>query len=1675
MKKMMITTKEHNLRNTIFFTIKAIALILVICFAVEIPVQIIGKVSAANKVFYISEVKAFQAEKEDDARRQCESEGFVCADKNLNAGTEKDAVYMGYKLTEDKRDALYDIKLLHMDTGYQIKDFKDANRDLEKSNAGAAETMNASANEFILNYNDGSPKAKEAYEGLNLFCVPEANNAKLGDYIINKKANADFFAKLISHASTGAVNAITNFLATGLTPYDKEKDKKTGKEVDITWADNVKDSALWEIIENPNISKDELDEYDKDMGDEARELHKQLQVFATKFENGEANFNEKQYVEEAKKTSLDDAVEINEKPSEEDSAMAYVNAYDFLNKYQATDSMPLGEYLVDLGKQTSSEVDLKRLYPIIDSMSYAQSRMAGMAGLTSVISNLGENKQNEDYKKVIEKAKNKLHEELKEDAFSIWINTNPEFADKKVAYTDDAIRLQAAGQLLEKESVNKWDNAKKTISAVLSWLDVGSNILGVLTWLTGKYGITGIVVAVKSSLSVVTTTAATFASKVMAISAAVSSWAGVFALVVLAVTIWLYVIALIVDYVLKNKPKKYTEMAEFAIDSRFVKDKSRNLIYRAVKDNQGRIADLNAYKAQKGWVCMYVSDDPDSGSPIRADENGNVFNIVYGNSANQSGYDCASFFGQITPGNCNTGAKKDKVNGIYINYYTEESLANRAQGGNSGKTDKPADGSKLYYADMVVMSGKSETVVKAKLTQGKYKIIDRNLCPNARKVKLKEDQYTYIGYKATSNPDAAIRDIRVAPYYNEGETLFGDVKYACAGKLGFPANNKEDNEAYPTDLDGFYYSTNKNAGTPIEVGKINFVDDPNKAQAGWEPVTTFSGAPYNFATTRYSLPQSSGGVGRYRVRPYNYTGYMTEDDNKWENTKSYMYYEPEEKFTEGTKYLSGVFYVFGANSETGVGYLEATEADVSQMYDTLSKFPYVEQPNGSKDVNLAESYFYKGHIVDSNQKYMRLYYTWTYNPYRALTNVQAFRGEPYISKLPYMLGKAIAYQPKASGKASDVANYAAASVLVQRSIDNKEYVVRAHAPENTYMAPNGLLGDNDIDTVYEGFTREDQGGLKTSDGIMPWLPTNLYVTGHVKDAPRLTLDSVVVSQNKHDASNNDGVITCDVSDETTLAGNKPSGSFNSVQELKDPYNTTAFNIALPSWTDDGGSPKDSDEKNGSHYHKGTKVYMYIKHDTVKKRYISRIFVGASSREASENQDKDYLKNFDKQVDLLAMVSATAASSDEVIPYDAAGDPAKSWTATLKAGDKPETPKNGDPSAYISVARTDKIENAIRSIVLYKSSEKAVPNEMQFDNAIYYCASTSTPIKMNDNNNYFIYYSYNQGTVPGHPFTELSVGEDVFVSGSATALVVDRADITEEDPVYHKKSVKEAAEFKGDSNLKVFIKGKYEASKVYFNKIYTAAADTAKDAQLRLLEQGCTEFCNLDLNKAAGGKYIYFGYRSYGLNEKEINKQSTADAKNAELERQRQEAVYDIICTVGEEFHPEGIVTDRYQLYYAPVGKEDKNHNLIPTDLNEGTTGPKIYMYYTTPFVAKRYNEKAMKDSDKILSTMPKDYMKAPLTKLGFALYDYVPYSQDLAAQSPGSNAPVAWEYVLKKDYSAPVEFNEAAISFDKDHMMNDNRISMFVQREDGSVKSGAEITGGYTSNLVTENKLLLDK
>ena len=69
------------------------------------------------------------------------------------------------------------------------------------------------------------------------------------------------------------------------------------------------------------------------------------------------------------------------------------------------------------------------------------------------------------------------------------------------------------------------------------------------------------------------------------------------------------------------------------------------------------------------------------------------------------------------------------------------------------------------------------------------------------------------------------------------------------------------------------------------------------------------------------------------------------------------------------------------------------------------------------------------------------------------------------------------------------------------------------------------------------------------------------------------------------------------------------------------------------------------------------------------------------------------------------------------------------------------------------------------------------------------------------------------------------------------------------------------------------------------------------------------------------------------------------------------------------------------------------------------------------------------------------------------------------------NSIKPWEYVLLADGSRAADLNEGTVAFRVEsstaHYAYDNRITMFAQRSDGSVKPAGEITGGFVERNMT--------
>ena len=1657
----------------------------------------------ADSTTYIMDIKYFLADDDQSAQSTIEGEGYIPVLENMNAGTDKNGVYIGYKTTKDRRKAITKLGLLAMDKGYEIMDYEKLEAKYKQSNYAAADALCTAAIEYVNNYNNGSPKAIDACEGMNLAYVPEEGEIGLGDYILSMGENQDreFFRKLITTASSGVVSAVISFLEAGMTPYNNEEDED-GNTITKNWAERVVDNPLWDQVEDDTMTEEERSELDQNYQDSAKDLFASIQDFATTFETSEANYDPGRMNELVNDdTEMSEAVEDMEHLEQEDGDIVIVTSYNSLNEYMLNGDMPLGEWVVNFGKQTSAEADLTQLYPIVDSFSDAERQMIGVSGFSSIVGCLDDPTESSSaVKETIDEARSNIQRLLGDDTFSVWEGTQEDMLSKVYAYTSEAMRQNAAGKYVE-DVENDKNEYYEVADEIFKWYGLVSGCVYLVSFIIGSYGLPLLllsagVLCAKLGLATMGCALAGLASSIMAVAgvlAPILSWIFVVDLLMLAVMVGFYIgraIAALINYIRDEfTDKEYTKIPDRLIDVVELPGRMANVKYSVIESTNGSFkGDLNGYSAHRGWTCLYATTDTRIGSPLVVPESGDPFKVTYGDPADQEGRESLCFFGEVSAGNVNTGMKEDRYNGIYVSYTTEDSLGlepderyytsdededasddesseedtgavsgGAVSGSSAEVTPKPEATSQpgvtpnqnlkgKFYSDIVLSSAHSADKAKSKLTKRGFYILDQNLAPDARiraenATSGDENTYTYLGYKVTSNVNNAIRDIRVATFNNSSSLTFGTVNYGCAGTLGYPADSKDEESDYPGDLDGLYFSKNEKSGSPIPVGNIHVLQSAGQAKEEWVPVTTFGGVPYNFNTTRISSTSTQDKWGDGRELPaYSYTAYITEEDHTWDEKDIYLYYEPSETYTSanGTRYLSGIYFTFGADSDG------RTEADFSELLSKLNTLPNSKLMS---DVNLAQSYLFRGYIDDSNQKYLHIGYIWSYNPYRAIYDVQAYQGTLYKPELPYTITKTTKYSKKNLGDPAEQQTYVAASVVVQRPLEYRDFgddswfVARGLAPENAIMSSNGLIGKTDY-FLTDTYTTELRGDYDYGYTKMPLLPTGVFMSGYVPGKEPMTLDDIVITQNKHDAELLNSKISVDLSGETTLDGNAASGEFTSIQDIKRPYDTEAFNLSYPDWADD-------DEIVSA----GPSCYIYKKNNTIKKKYISRVFVGGFTRDDSGLTDSDQLEEVDKMVDHQALLLATSQASDEVIPVNVSVDQDDAWYRANDDGIALEKPaEEGLPAAYISVSRTDKVEEAITGMVLYKSDSKAVPEEIKVDSITYYCASNDQPITETGGTKYFLYYTYNDGATPGKPITEIDASEDIFISGMSTVLTTDSVDGRGEG--------KEAKPY-GNISQNVFIHAQYEKGKnTYYNKLYVGVSPFKKKALATLLEQDCTEFIDMNLNNNAGGCYVYIGYKGYSLDEEKIRMKTTESAREAERESQLQEAIYDVVCTVDKPYQPEGFVTELNQIYYKPVGN---------ANLNEGTTGPKIYMYYTTIYNAKKYNKSQGNDGRNIHSSMPNDYFREPVTRIAFAECDRVPYQS--GESSNGLDNMFPWERVLYDDLKTPAEMNEGAVWFHDGYMANDNRIYMYLQREMGHVKSYGEITGGHTTETTTVGEM----
>ena len=1622
-------------------------LVKVICIVLSLSIGLVGAAhifAASQKPMnYVCDVKVYDCDSDDNAsanaKKWFESNGYVFTGINLNQGTKTDRdCYLGYKTTTNRDLALTDIRILPMDTGYQTYDYKSMTDYMLKENYGTAYTLDAAASEFIVNYEAGSPKAVNAYQGLNLFYVEEnGKKIKLGDYILAGKADVKFFAKIVLKASTGTINAIIGFLNIGIAAYNNEYDDDAEEDVTKNWAELLPHSVIWEQID-AGLSNDDINDLHKQYNDDAKKLFAQLQDFTTCYENALARYkkNKDKTLDDEGMENLENAVEHVDDVEKDDADLGYITAFDTLNSYDFNDHMKLGDWLIQMGKQSSDTVDLIQFYPVLESMSEAQVSIASVGGFLSAASNLSKNENIEKFEKTLPEIKESIKEYNNSDCIELWDNADDDLDNARIAYTSDAIRKQSAMNTLTK--VDKAEVFKEKFDKVMEWINIGLGIAFVATFVIKLV----VVVVAKIAVACAAATVSAFCATALAWIAAFSAicfWAGLF---VLAFSIG-FAIGWWIGSLIKGKVKDlyHTEKPDFIFDAAETPDGIVTIRYKSILNNSGNKSDINRSK-QYRWCMLAASTDTRVGSPICEEEAGKAFMCVTGDSTNKLGYSSIKYFGEGVVADCNGYCEKNNVNGCYVHYRTEKSIKEEDEYNKQAESTTKPDGSqdvdkkeedtktseKSYIGDMIVVTGSSIDKAKALVAKkkGAFNIIDYNLSPD-------QGQYTYIAYTLTNEAKNAITDIRVAPCVGQTNKIqFGDVEYTYANYLGYAMTSDDEKTAPPCDA--LYFTRDPKAGTPISPDGIHFVRKHADAKPGWEPVTLFCGMPYDFDTCYKPLRNEEQQI---------LSGRHMNESNGWSKQKGvFMYYEPEVKYTSGEKYLSGVFFLGGFNTEkTWQMYWAQTTANVSELISFMREDP---ETTVYTDVDLAKPINGIEMTTGNYHPQMYLCYVYSYNPKRAIYDISAYQGDTYSDSMSYSMSKATS-----SGGSI---NYVSCTPIVQQAYDmaidqnSSRYV----HPHNAYIDSTGLIlgGWSDVhEDLADGYITKLPERFKFGYRKSDYIPTALYVSGVTEGKNPLKLSDVVLSKNKHDGVTVENKMVSDVENEKTLAGTTAVGDFHSIYELKTPYSDQPFNLTYPTWFDDDDDPHNPESN----------LYIYLRDaKPAKGKYISGISVGSYSRtqhkESFPNTSDDDIKGVDVVAEGQAMLAATSGCADELITTNLSINQSDAWYNRQKDGKANKEPPSDKASAYIGVTRTNDPEKAIKGIILYQNDDKTAANQISIDGVKYLCNNTQMPIFMNGKR-YYLYTTTNSGVIPGVPIEDIEIDSDPIKSGYATALCGD----SNHDAPY------------GDPKHNNYIHMKYEHTKgEFYNKFFIGVGSNKKAALCDLLSQECVEFVDIDLNKDISGSSVYLGYRTDRINWDKVNSSATDKKRQSALEAELQEAIYDVVVTVDEPYHPEGIVTND-NIYYKPVSENNLNNC---ASYEERSYGSELYMYFASQFWSKSYN------NDRRANTvLPMSAFTAPYSSIAFAPYDRVPYNTSLETSSSTSttNSPIKWEYVMRSDYSAPANLNAGMASVNGDGHAKDTRVTMFAQRSDGSIKPSGEITGGFVSDTMDVGKVYINQ
>lgn len=539
------------------------------------------------------------------------------------------------------------------------------------------------------------------------------------------------------------------------------------------------------------------------------------------------------------------------------AAVASVGVSEESEPEEATSGTPLMQYLTGLADADMKD-NFRALYPLVSSLTPGQQAIVRITGFQTLCDFCINTKENAaDLRAQMDEQFQKIQELNDGKCVSVWMGANLDFLEESYGVTSDAkVHLAAKQDLAKLTMTNSVDQdmmlalqmiggiaASCAAIAVLS-LGITSIVLG--TSIAGVFALGVFAACYTTALTVFLAVTGVGAVVVLALAAVAAIVIGMY-----------YLVNWIIDRYNYYHPT-YTDIPAIMYD---YDDTTTNYCsYMAVMERDtGKPGDLNGFRGHT-WNALYYTKDSGTGSPLRV-QDGVAFQVKQGSGIKRAGYQELRHFGYVTAENCNRDAYKDRVKGIYVYYYTDESLA---------YSGTAIGGANDYLSALKIVHYDTLALAREALRSEGYEIFTENLTPEY-------DECSWLGYKRTSNANDAIRDIRVTYRYPAESLTYGDHGYGNAGTLG----------SYT-----MYYSIQAGAGDPINASTLTTSTSLKGPETGYIPVSFFgSGVAANFTS-------------------------MSEEENWWEkgdwnDTPLYLYFQPSVVYTSGTKYVTGLGIIAG--------------------------------------------------------------------------------------------------------------------------------------------------------------------------------------------------------------------------------------------------------------------------------------------------------------------------------------------------------------------------------------------------------------------------------------------------------------------------------------------------------------------------------------------------------------------------------------------------------------------------------------------------------------------------------------------------------------------------------------------------------------------------------------------